>query len=245
MLLPSGERKDIGDRVAIVGPHARGIDERPPVANAAHVMNQMVDRDPLAVVVQLGHVLTNVVGQRDASLLDEERDRGRRARSSWTRSTCRTARSPRSGTSLRSSASGGACMSTRRPTTASRRSAIRCSISCTARSTATIRGRRVGRAADILDNLIARGQSRADDRRDARGSPRAVHAGRRAVAELDGSCASSTATSGRTSRSTTRRERDRSRRRSRGSRWAVRRRSRSRCGISRTSATSACSARAC
>ena len=168
------------------------------------------------------------------------------ARSSWTRSTCRMARSPRFGTSRPSSANGGACTSTRRPATAWRRAAIQCCTCCTARSTATIRWSTVGRAADIIDNLIAEGTA----------APMIVvmPAGHQGPFTLSGgagslistaSCASSTATSGRTSRSTTRRGPDRSRRRSRGCRWAARRRSKSLCGISKTSATSACSARAC
>ena len=57
-------------------------------------------------------------------------------------------------------ARSGACRSTRRPGTNRAAPSIPCSISCTAPGTATMRGRSVGRAGFILDNLIADGKAK-------------------------------------------------------------------------------------
>src|SRR5205814_822931 len=75
MFLPRGERKDVVDGVSVVESRSGGLVQRPEIADAARVMDEVIDRDTLAVIGKLGDVLPHVVVERDPPLLDEERDR--------------------------------------------------------------------------------------------------------------------------------------------------------------------------
>jgi hypothetical protein len=63
----------IGDEVARVAPAGKS-EQRPLVADAAGVMDQMADCDALAEVRQFRHVLPDVVVQRQLAVLGEQQD---------------------------------------------------------------------------------------------------------------------------------------------------------------------------